>query len=548
MSKGSVLICSPVFFEQFLAHATQRRLADDLARSGFTALRFDYRASGDSTGSPDELQDVEVWLDDIAAAVDWLRARGASWVALVGMRFGANLLAAASARTGADACVLWDPVASGKALVRQAILLHRAALREDAEWSNAGPLLSTDNNVAGLGFGYPASFIRSVEKVGLDALSPQAQALVVTRDGHLPTALSARKNLEILTAIGQEDLIDRPLSEGVIPEITATAVVAWLNRTVGDHPCDLMDQSTLDTRCEMTLANGVTIFERTIRLGDLGLFGIVSEPAAEKQEPNALTCLFFNAGLQHHIGPHRLWVDITRRLAGSSIEAIRFDGAGIGDSPNRDPYPPGRPFSIGALDDIDAVLADFTERPVTLVGLSSGGYHVLEAAAKHPVRGVVSIHGAMHDLWLNAESTSNDPRRTVFVPDRPWIRRLAPSRTSSSIGASKPISALKRRWMIEIAWRFPAAGWRLLDRLHLQADVGRGWLRSLDQGAEVVMLIEHRRLQYPRAWAFHQRPQPPNLVVIPSRADHSLFGPADRLFVANLVCAYVRRWADHTEQ
>jgi hypothetical protein len=73
--------------------------------------------------------------------------------------------------------------------------------------------------------------------------------------------------------------------------------------------------------------------EHAVVFGDESpLVGVITEPDAGFQE-NVPVFLFLNAGLDHRVGPNRLYVTLARRLAEAGVASLRFDFSGIGDSP-----------------------------------------------------------------------------------------------------------------------------------------------------------------------------------------------------------------------
>jgi hypothetical protein len=58
----------------------------------------------------------------------------------------------------------------------------------------------------------------------------------------------------------------------------------------------------------------------------------MTEPDAGRKE-GLPAFLFLNAGLDHHVGPNRLYVTLARKLAEVGVASLRFDFSGIGDSP-----------------------------------------------------------------------------------------------------------------------------------------------------------------------------------------------------------------------
>ncbi len=116
-----VVLCNPLGYEAMSAHRTYRHLAERLSARGFPALRFDYDGTGDSSGRLVEPGRVRAWLDSIRAATMEARVRsGARVVALFGVRLGATLATvAANEIRDVEALVLWAPIVSGRAHVRE---------------------------------------------------------------------------------------------------------------------------------------------------------------------------------------------------------------------------------------------------------------------------------------------------------------------------------------------------------------------------------------------------------------------------------------------
>ncbi len=110
-----------------------RQLAQELAEHGFLALRFDYEGQGDSSGRQDDPLAVAHWQASVTAAVSYVRRTGIESVAVAGLRAGGALLAASTVDTLGDlrAMVLWDPVISGRAYVRELTSLYRVSVDDD---------------------------------------------------------------------------------------------------------------------------------------------------------------------------------------------------------------------------------------------------------------------------------------------------------------------------------------------------------------------------------------------------------------------------------
>ncbi len=122
-SRWGAVLCPPFAFEAIRAHRAIRLTAEALARSGMHTLRLDLRGTGDSAASLTEVG-VATWIEDLEVAIEELREGcDAEHIVLIGLRLGAHLVARCS---GADLCVLWDPVSDGARYVEDLEREHEA--------------------------------------------------------------------------------------------------------------------------------------------------------------------------------------------------------------------------------------------------------------------------------------------------------------------------------------------------------------------------------------------------------------------------------------
>lgn len=83
------------------------RLARRLAGLGYHSMRFDYRGTGESTGTIDGFLLDQPFVEDVLGAVEWVEGQGVVRHVLVGSCFGARTaLAAADHVSGLDSAVL----------------------------------------------------------------------------------------------------------------------------------------------------------------------------------------------------------------------------------------------------------------------------------------------------------------------------------------------------------------------------------------------------------------------------------------------------------
>jgi uncharacterized protein len=104
-----------------MAALQARALADD----GCAVLQIDLAGCGDSSGDFGDAS-WQDWIDDIAAAAEWLRARCAVPLWLWGLRAGCLLAAAAAPRVQPAGLLFWHPVVQGKLQLQQFLRLKAA--------------------------------------------------------------------------------------------------------------------------------------------------------------------------------------------------------------------------------------------------------------------------------------------------------------------------------------------------------------------------------------------------------------------------------------
>lgn len=136
-----------------------------------------------------------------------------------------------------------------------------------------------------------------------------------------------------------------------------------------------------------------------------GLVGTLTLPSAGIS-PAGIGQVLFNAGVVHRVGPHRLNVQLARRLAAHGIPTIRFDLSGQGDSA-RATGTLGFDAQAGA--DLSAAMDALAQAAgvsrFSLFGFCSGGCHSYAAAQADPrVMGLI-----LYDtyIWRTPRSRLN---------------------------------------------------------------------------------------------------------------------------------------------
>jgi alpha-beta hydrolase superfamily lysophospholipase len=484
--RGAVVLCPPLAREHTSVHYTYRTLAEALADAGLLVVRFDYDGTGDSSGSDADAGRVEAWLSSIGHAVGLATACGAAEVSIVGMRMGALLAAAWTARHGGTrALVLWDPCTSGQAFVKEQTVLQR--LRSDA------PAPAGQTGAELPGFVFLADTVGDLASLELAPAGAGAERVLVLtraeRAGVTPLAETPGSSpIEHRPAHGQEQLLDVEPLFHQIPTATVGEISAWL-AVVHDAPAAAV---TLTPACRATWAgpDGVAVTEELLALGPLGLFGVATTSAATGSGP---TVLFLNSGNDWHVGPNRLWVELSRRWAAAGMRCVRFDESGLGDSPVHPGQTAHMIWAPEAFDDVAAAAgavspADPTN--VVLAGLCSGAYQALENALWLAPRGVLAVNPVLRFDPPEMSGGRIDPRRQICRPTNTLVtsyRNLA-------------FPALRRR-LRSVAWRVANTvsphrspkSWLaqlVADGVDTYCICGEDEARPLTEGTQLARLVE----------------------------------------------------------
>lgn len=128
-SPDKAIIHIPAFAEEMNKSRRMVALqARAFAEQGYAVLVLDLFGTGDSTGDFGEAT-WRIWLQDISAAIKWLKHQGAQSIALWGLRAGALLAMDFVAHTGdaIDRLICWQPVLNGEAFITQFLRLRVAA-------------------------------------------------------------------------------------------------------------------------------------------------------------------------------------------------------------------------------------------------------------------------------------------------------------------------------------------------------------------------------------------------------------------------------------
>jgi pimeloyl-ACP methyl ester carboxylesterase len=354
------------------------------------------------------------WVEGVNQGVELLRSSGISSVSAVGMRMGATILGAAALANDMSltSFVMWDPCESGRTYVRELRALGQ--LRRQVVTVGLGESTTM--------LEYPLSD-EVANRIGQFNLSepasrPSAQrVLVVIRDDRtVSNDFRERWDFEHVdwaTTSEQGPLLDTELPDSVQPALTIAQIRAWLTAPEAQQSEYSVASRSLGAVITNE-SNAFAVRERVVELGTQRMFGVVSEPVGDVRGP---LILMVNGINEDHVGPSRLWVELSRRWAGLGLRCVRFDFNELGESPWL-PGQPDRPVFDKTLryDVGDAVRAINAENPAesVLIGLCSGAQVALEAALELKNRGFYAINPQIGaGVLRSANRLRNSDRETV---------------------------------------------------------------------------------------------------------------------------------------
>lgn len=195
--REGVVICAPAPQETRKTHWMQRQIAQRLAQAGYTTLRFDYSASGDSEG-PSSAFDLDRCREDIAHAIAYLKGSGlVRRITVLGIRLGAALALDVCEEERVKRLVLIDPILDGAAYLASLRSFH-STFTEGHPYQ--APFVEPRTSEA-QAMGFPLSPLLAWQLEALRATTPQNLKL---------------KSLQLIQSAGAPSLAAwlAPLSQG----------------------------------------------------------------------------------------------------------------------------------------------------------------------------------------------------------------------------------------------------------------------------------------------------------------------------------------------
>ena len=517
-----LVICKPFGYEVMCSHSSLRAFADSAAEMGVPALRFDYRGTGDSADIDPQADQLQVWTQDVLAAITELQRRtGVARVCLFGLRLGALLaVLAASQSNSVSSLALIAPVISGRRYLRElrmtqlAAQLGRNPVDSTEKTTDDGKSTTTGSSEFS-GYALSTATLAALVQVDLATLAPPASdMLIIDADNHPGSrgwadALAEQQTrVRYLTLPGLVGMLITAPHFAQVPLEMIAAMNDWLRPLLAgeNSPRHQVNQRHLDD--QLTIASNTlrlpvdenakdTVTERPVIFGtDAALFGIVTHPHAGEVRRRAVILL--NPGADLHIGANRMHVSLARRWARRGYIVLRMDLAGLGDSGKRPGQPDNEVFPPAALDDIRAAIELVRNRygagDITLGGLCSGAYHSLRAAvAALPVNRILLINPenyfwqegmSLEDLQLADVVRNPGVYRARVLSAAAWIRLL-----SGNVNLWRVLKVYVNR--LSLALESVLRDLARLVRIHLPMDLGWELEDLAARGVRVIFIFAH---------------------------------------------------------
>ena len=371
---AGVVLVSPLGRDARCVHRPMRLLADRLARAGYPTLRYDHLGQGDSLDPADDGDALPVWIAGVTAATSHLKnLTGVARIVLGGVRLGASLAALAAADGGVDGLMLFAPVVSGKAWLRELRLSGAMSGTASAEAEQAGGLEAD-------GLTLSPSTVKAVAAIDVKSVAwPGVPTLLFAQNEHV-AALGPRidERGAMLSAhdfAGYDPLFEDAHSNQAPEEVFAQAI-HWM-RTA--FPIDQDADAFASPIPPLASLAPPGAMETPVTFGE-GLWGVMTQPRVPNTSRGAV--LFLNTGGDPRAGIGRFAALAARSLAAEGVASLRFDFPGVGDS--ADPADGRRHiYEVSRAADVRAAMTLMAAQgfeDLTLAGVCAGGHHALLAA------------------------------------------------------------------------------------------------------------------------------------------------------------------------
>ncbi len=503
-----VVMSNPLGYDAICAHGHYRVLAQQLAEAGFAVLRYDHHGTGDSSGSDEDPERLQAWINGIACAVEFgKRCSGVSRASLFGVRMGGTLaLAAASAFHLVDSIVAWSPFPSGLLYLRE---MRALQMMRDVDVGAPSVVHDSGADIGEEAAGYllTASTITALGMLSpVTAITvPAASVLLLARDdipesdklarhlGDLGCGLTHRK------VPGYAGMM-RDTFDSVVPLVAFAEIRSWLEALHPIQPAAYASPiSVTASLVAGTRGAETTLRETPVSFGPGGkLFGILSKPLCLEGERLRTGVVFVSVGSNVHVGPNRMYVTQARALASLGFVTLRMDIGGVGESPPGPGQRENHLYGMHSVADVKVAIQFLRDQHgierIILVGVCSGAYLSFHAAvADQDTAGIVLINPQTF-TWREGDSLQLRTRRSIraigfyrrHIFDASTWQRLMTGHISAWLIISGVIATLRKRFGLRFSDLFQRDVASGVPRP--QPDVENAFRRLLQRGVNTFLV------------------------------------------------------------
>jgi len=229
------------------------------------------------------------------------------------------------------------------------------------------------------------------------------------------------------------------------------------------------------------------MFEETVLLGparsSVGVFTPASGAGAEQSD---LAVLCLNAGLVHHVGPHRMHVLLARALAARGIHCLRLDQSGIGDSAVRADDTPVEEIPVREIEEAISELESRGCHRFILFGICSGAVTAAKAVlGNSKIAGIVMVNtGADPNADVDPQYAAQFYLKSSARNPRAWKNLF-----TGRVRILKLVKTLAAAAVQLLRLRFRAGA-------SLETGLGQVIREFENQGTSVLMVASDRHAQF----------------------------------------------------
>lgn len=434
--RGGVLICGSLGKEGMDSIRFQRVLATDLAEIGYAVLRFDYYGTGDSAFGHHRDDAVAMWSRSIRHAADHLCGIGAPTVSAIALRAGGLLVDhAIAAGTPIGRVGYLDPPANGRRYLREQAALYRFTVGPEAVADNT----ATHDTVSIIGARLSRSAAKSFNALKLTGpVTTGADRLFIVRPGETERFASTDR-ARVIAAPGLAEFAQTADVVVPMPMTALGDIVDWFAGADDSARVAIDPRPVTTALMPVSTDNGpVKVLETIETFGPKGLFGIRTRPVGSTPGQGRVV-LFFATSNDPHVGPARGWVELGRQIAVGGAQAFRWDGTGLGNSPEivRDQWQPIYDARRIADGHEAGRHAAHDPRQLSVVGICSGSWYAAHTARELAVGAALLVNAGSWSWPSGAWAWQWNVRRDILAtagdagptpgaapdPTQPWPLR-----------------------------------------------------------------------------------------------------------------------------